>query len=102
MDALARRVVAPLVEGTDDRLAVDAGIVAQMRAQMRAMRVGYHRLAGFGAKQHQVASKVFERLDPLSRELVGEADDEPAGRIGVERVAGIEFAQGSHAGPRRR
>jgi len=78
----------PEVERAADGLPFHLAAIAQMRPQMRAIRVGHHRLAGLGAEDHQLLAEILDPPDVAGLQVPAEGDHEPAGGKAGEREAG--------------
>ena len=95
--ARAGAVVLPAVERAHDFVAVHGAADADVRTEVRAVRVLEVELAGFVAPQHEVARPVAQRGDVAGCEVLGERDLEPAERDRERETAGHpgDFRTGS-------
>ena len=75
------------MEWANDGLANDLAVIAQMRTQMWAVRIDDDGGAALRPEQDEIAVEIFERSDIARRQIIREADGEPAGGKGVERIA---------------
>src|SRR5262249_49406422 len=89
LDQAAAAVEAPAVEGTADAVALDLPADAEVRAEVRAVRVEHAGGAVLPAERDELAAEVAERLHVARREVGGEAEAVPAvGRRGEGIAAG--------------
>src|SRR5690606_3905826 len=85
LDALAVVALeAPRVERAADGLAHHLAAVAEVRAEVRAIRVEHVGLAALAAEEDHVTAEILDGLDLVRPELLGDLDDEPAPRISLE------------------
>src|SRR6185369_4226913 len=81
-----RAVVRPAVERAAQAVSEHAAAFAEMRAEVRAVRIEHVRLAGAPAEKHQVFPEVVDALDLARDELLGPLDGEPAVRDRQDRI----------------
>ena len=98
LDQAARAVVAPAVEGTADAISDHAPAHAEMRTEVRTVRVEDAGAAVLAAEQHQVAAEVAQRPHLTRCEIGREADPVPAVGRRREGVAGHAPAQTAFSG----
>ena len=84
----SRAVEAPAVEGTRDAVAHDAPAEAEVRAEVRAVRVEDARAAVLAAEERELAAEVVRGPHVAPREIRGRGDAVPAVGRGGEGVAG--------------
>src|SRR5205085_8524344 len=73
--------VAPAVERTPDRLAFDSSADAEMRTEVRAVRIDGECLPAGSAEHDHLYAERLHGFDLADLELVGVADGEPSVRI---------------------